>query len=29
MNSNMIEMAGEYLITVESIADYLRGIAYV
>jgi len=25
----MIEMAGEYLITVESIADYLRGIAYV
>jgi hypothetical protein len=29
MNSNMIEVAGEYLITVDPIAGYLRRADYV
>jgi len=29
MNSNMIEVAGEYLITVDPIAGYLRSVCYV
>ena len=29
MNSNMIEVVGEYLITVDLIAGYLRRVDYV